>query len=49
MLIEEVDHNKVVSCLLCKTSFRVAGAAGAAGAESKDPGTVPDKIVDKNP
>jgi hypothetical protein len=25
MLVEEVDSNKVVSCLLCKTSFRVPG------------------------
>ncbi len=27
MLVEEHDRNKVVACLICKTSIRVGGAA----------------------
>jgi len=32
MLVEDHDRNKVVACLLCKTSIRVGG--GAAGQRS---------------
>jgi len=28
MLVEEQDRNKVVACLLCKTSIRVGGSGG---------------------
>ena len=30
MLVEDHDRNKVVACLLCKTSIKVGGGAGTA-------------------
>ena len=35
MLVEEHDRNKVVACLICKTSIRVGGASP--GAAPKPP------------
>jgi hypothetical protein len=37
MLVEEVDSKKVVTCLLCKTPFRLAGAAVNDSDRSRDP------------
>ncbi|HEV3257419.1 MAG TPA: hypothetical protein VG013_11100 [Gemmataceae bacterium] len=41
MLVEEQDRNKVVACLLCKTSIRVGG--GASGQRSPRPTPPPMK------
>jgi len=37
MLVEDHDHNKVVACLLCKTSIRVGGAPGSGSSARRGP------------
>lgn len=35
MLVEDHDRNRLVACLLCKTSIKVGGGPVPKGAESK--------------
>ena len=39
MLVEDIDRNKIVSCLLCKTAIRVGGgpASSPGGSRPKPP------------
>jgi hypothetical protein len=37
MLVEDHDRNKVVSCLLCKTSIKVGGGSPAGNPGEKKP------------